>query len=149
MTTEGKFEILDDLPADVLAVRARGKITRADYEEVLIPAVKRMVQREGKVKLLYILGDGFEGLTTGAAWDDAKLGILHMGDFARIAVVTDVEWIRMGMKMFAPMLRAPVQVFHNAEIDAAKDWIAQDRPEAPHEPQVAADRKLPTLEDKM
>lgn len=148
-TRSGNFDILDGYPADVIAISAKGKITRADYEEVLIPAVERVAREEGKVKLVYVLGPGFEGYTAGAAWDDAKLGLLHMGEFARIAVVTDIEWIRLGVKMFAPMMRCPVRLFHVGETSVAKDWITADHPEPAHEPQVAADRKLPTLEDKM
>lgn len=149
MTRQGNFEILGGMPADVLAIEARGKITRADYETVLIPEVTRRTRTQGKVKLLYLLGERFEGYTAGAAWDDAKLGILHLGDFARVAVVTDVDWIRMGVKMFAPMLSAPVHLFHTAELQSAKAWIAEDHPEPAPEKQVAADHKLPTLEDKM
>ncbi|WP_102225569.1 SpoIIAA family protein [Acidimangrovimonas sediminis] len=149
MNVSGNFEILAGFPADVVAIEARGKITRADYEEVLIPAIARVVAAEGRAKLLYVLGEGFEGLTAGAAWDDAKLGILHMGEFAKVAVVTDVEWIRLGVKMFAPMLRPPVHLFHLSEMEAARSWIRNDHPEPPHVAEVAADHKLPTLEDKM
>lgn len=149
MTKTGNFEILDGMPEDVLAIEAKGKITRADYEDFLIPEVTRRIAAQGKVKLLYVLGTGFAGYTAGAAWDDAKLGLLHLGDFARVAVVTDIEWIRMGMKMFAPMLRAPVHLFALDALDEAKVWIASDKDEPPHEPQVAADHKLPMLEDKM
>lgn len=149
MTDSGKFEILDGYPADVIAISARGKITREDYETVLIPAVERVAKSQGKVKLVYVLGPAFEGYTAGAAWDDAKLGFLHMGDFARIAVVTDVEWIRLGVKMFAPMMPCPVRLFHVGETSVARDWITKDSPEAEHAPGVDADHKLPTLEDKM
>ena len=145
----GSFEILDGYPADVVAISAHGRITRTDYEKVLMPLVEARVKAEGKVKLLYVLGTDFEGVSAGAAWDDAKLGFLHMADFARIAVVTDVEWIRLGLKMFAPLIRCPVHLFHTGETEVAKAWILNDRPEPPHEPGVAADRKLPTLEDKM
>jgi hypothetical protein len=35
-------------------------------------------------------------------------------------------WVRQSVKLFAPLMRAPVQVFHNAEIEDAKSWIADD-----------------------
>ncbi|GHE03355.1 hypothetical protein U879_19755 [Defluviimonas sp. 20V17] len=149
MTKVGNFEVLGGMPEDVLAIEAKGKITRADYEDFLIPEVSRRIAKQGKVKLLYVLGDDFAGYTAGAAWDDAKLGLLHLGDFARVALVTDIEWIRMGVKMFAPMLRAPVHLYHLGALDEARAWITSDNDDPPHEPQVAADHKLPTLEDKM
>jgi len=146
--SEGRFEILDGLPADVVGIKAHGKLTRAAYENELIPLIEARIAKEGKVKLLYVLGEEFEGFTAGAAWEDAKVGLLHLADYARIAVVSYVEWIRLGVKLFAPMLRGPVSVFGAAELEAAKAWIvANDAPE-PHDHDVAADHKIPPLEDK-
>jgi hypothetical protein len=120
------FEVLQGYPADVLAIAAHGRITRADYEKTLIPLVAQKVKAKGKVKLLYVLAQDFGGFTAGAAWDDARLGLTHLGDFARIAVVTDVEWIRLGVKMFAPLIRCPVHLFHTSDMDEAAAWIAGD-----------------------
>ena len=144
------LEILDGYPADVLAVRASGEVRREDYEQVLIPAVEAKVKAEGRVKLLYILGPEYAGYTAGAMWDDAKLGFLHMGDFARVAVVTDVEWIRASIKIFAPLIPCPVHVFAVGELAAAKVWIDEsDAPKAPHKPGVDVTHKMPLSEDKM
>ena len=117
------FEMLSGYPDDVLAVSAHGRITRADYEGVLIPEVERRA-KAGKVKLLYVLGADFASVTAGAAWDDARLGLLHWGDFSRIAVVTDVEWIRLGVKMFAPLMPCPVHLFNAAQASEASAWIS-------------------------
>ncbi len=146
---DGYFEILDGFPADVIAVSAHGHIGREDYEDKLIPFVEGVIGKEGKVRLLYVVGPDFEGFSAGAAWDDAKLGLMHLGDFTRVAVVTDIDWIRMGMKMFAPMMRGPVRVFAYSDLDKAKDWIAApDDAHDDHQMDVAADHKIPPLEDK-
>ncbi|MDE3079135.1 MAG: STAS/SEC14 domain-containing protein [Paracoccaceae bacterium] len=151
MTDQAKhaLEILPGYPADVVAIEAVGHVTRADYEEVLIPAVLATAKAEGKVKLLYLIGARFAGLSLGAAWDDAKLGLLHMGDFARVAVVSDVDWIRVGLKMFAPFMPCPVHVFHTAELAAAKDWITAADVPRKGRPGVDVTHKLPLAEDKM
>lgn len=147
--TEKAIEILGGYPADVVAIEARGHVERADYEMVLIPEVSARIKAEGKVKLLYVIGERFAGFSAGAAWDDAKLGFLHMGEFARVAVVSDIEWIRMGVKVMAPLMPCPVHVFHLGELEAAKAWISADGPPAQGGPGVDVTRKLPLTEDKM
>lgn len=143
------IEILPGYPADVVAIRANGHVSRADYEEVLIPAVTARLQAEGKVKLLYLIGEGFEGFSAGAVWDDAKLGLVHIGAIARVAVVADIDWIRMGTKMFAPLMPCPVHVFHLADMEAATAWISDNSHEPPHKPGVDVTHKLPLTEDRM
>ncbi|MDF1873747.1 STAS/SEC14 domain-containing protein [Vannielia sp.] len=145
----GHFDILTGYPPDVLAVAGHGKIDRACYEEQLIPAIKEIVHKEGKVKLLYILGADFEGFSAGAAWDDTKLGLLHLHDFARIALVTDKKWVRKGAKLFAPLMAAPLDTFTLAELEAAKEWIVQNPPPERNGGNVAADHRLLANEDKI
>jgi len=122
----GRFVVLDGYPDDVAAFRAEGVITRDDYQETLIPALEERISAQVKVKLLYWCGEEFEGFSAGAMWDDARFGLTHWGDFSKIAVVSDIGWVRQSVKLFAPLMRAPVQVFQNAEIDDAKSWIAED-----------------------
>ncbi|RMH41176.1 MAG: STAS/SEC14 domain-containing protein [Alphaproteobacteria bacterium] len=150
MTTDrGHFEIIEGLPNDVVAVRAVGVIDREDYEKVLVPLVESRIREEGRIKFLYVLGDEFEGITAGAAWEDMELGLLHLGDFARMAVVTDVEWIRLAVKLFAPLVRGEVRLFRTSELEAAKAWISENVPEAGTGGPAVAARKLPPLEDKV
>lgn len=122
----GNFLKLDGYPDNVVAFRAEGMITRDDYNETLIPEVEKKIKVNGKVKLLYWCGEGFKGFTAGAIWDDARFGLIHLGDFLKIAVVSDYEWVRQSVKLFAPLVRAPVQVFHNADIEDANHWIKED-----------------------
>jgi hypothetical protein len=145
----GRFEILEGYAPDVVAISAKGHITAADYETVLSPLIRERIARQGKVKLLYILGQEFEGVSAGAALDDAGLGLMHLGDFARIAVVTDVAWIRWGVRLFSPLFRCPVRVFGNADLDTAGSWIAADTVAPPAGPEVAATHKMLLTEDKM
>jgi hypothetical protein len=122
----GRFSILDGYPDNVVAFRAEGVITREDYEETLIPLIEERISARGKIKLLYWCGEEFEGFSAGAMWDDARFGLTHLGDFSKIAVVSDIAWVRQSVKLFAPLMRAPVQVFHNADIEDAKCWLAEE-----------------------
>lgn len=143
------FEILDGMPPDVLAISAHGRVTRDDYETVLIPRFEEMLAREGKVKLLFIFGDDFSTYSPGAAWDDAKFGLLHLRDIASLAIVTDLAWLRTGVKALAPFIGCPVAVFQLDEIDSARRWVREWKHPSGGGPRTAADRMPPPLEDKM
>ncbi|MPL75528.1 SpoIIAA-like protein [Rhodobacter sp. 140A] len=147
--TKGYFETLPGLPADVLAIEAKGTIDAEAYSRDLIPAIEAKIAAEGRLKLLYVIGAAFESYTAGAAWEDAKVGMMHLGDFARIALVSDVEWIRLGMKAFAPMIPGAVKVFALSDLAAAKAWIAEDGHDQTGSPGIAADYTIPPLEDRI
>lgn len=125
--TSHGFIILEDYPEDVVAVRAEGIITSDDYEKTLIPLMEKIIKEKGQVKLLYWCGTEFEGFSVGAMWDDARYGLMHMGKFSKFALVTDVDWLRMSMTLFAPVIPVPVKVFHNAELDDAKEWVKAEK----------------------
>jgi hypothetical protein len=72
------IKILEGFPASVVALSAHGRVTRKDYEDVLIPRINAALSREGKVRLYYELGTEFSGLEAGAAWEDFKIGLKHL-----------------------------------------------------------------------
>ena len=118
------IERIEDLPDNVLGFSAKGTITAEDYESIIMPAVEAQLQRQPKIRFLYVLGQDFEGFEAAAMWDDAKLGLKHLSDWERIAVVTDVEWIRAALLVLCFTMADHIHVFANAELDAAKAWIA-------------------------
>lgn len=120
----GNFEILSGYPADVVAISAIGRIDQTAYEKTLIPLFEETLKREGKVNILSVLGPDFKGITAGAAYEDAKFGLTHLSDFARFAVVTDIEWVRVAVNMFSPFMHKRMRLFQITELDAAKEWIS-------------------------
>ncbi|MBK1620357.1 hypothetical protein CKO42_18315 [Lamprobacter modestohalophilus] len=106
----------------VIALQASGTVTAADYEETVVPAVESALQAHKKLRLLYQLGPDFERFEAGAMWEDAKVGLSHLAAWERVAVVTDVDWLRTATKVFGFAMPGEVRVFSNAEFDAALAW---------------------------
>ncbi len=117
------IEIIPHLPDDVVGFRATGKVTGLDYESVLVPLVEERLQRHPKIKLLYHLGPEFSGFEAEAMWDDAKVGLQHFTAWQKIALVSDVGWIRGVMKIFGFAMPGHVRIFSNAELDSAREWV--------------------------
>lgn len=118
------FEPIPGLPDDTLGITASGTISSEDYARVLIPQAAEKMRAHGKIRMLMHLGPAYAGFSAGAMWEDAKFGFAHLGDFGKLALVSDVGWINQAARLFAPLIRCPVRIFSNAEMDAAKSWIA-------------------------
>jgi hypothetical protein len=124
-TIRAMVEQIHDLPDNVLGFTATGKVTAKDYESVVIPAVEALFARKTKVRFLYHLGEQFSGFEAAAIWDDTKLGLKHLSGWERVAVVSDVEWVRAAVKIFGITIPGEVRVFHNRELAAAREWITE------------------------
>ena len=123
---EHMVEKIEDLPDGVLGFSARGSVTRSDYERVIIPAVKKAFTEHPEVRFLYSLGADFSGFEAVALWEDAKIGLAHLGSWGRVAVVTDVEWIRRAVKAFGFLVHGHVRIFPNDELARARTWISEE-----------------------
>jgi len=120
------IEILAGLPDNVVAFRAKGHVTRKDYDDVLVPKVKEAFAKHRKVRCLYELGPEFAGMAPAAMWEDFKVGIEHLASWERIAVVTDVEWIRLTMSVFRFIMPGEIRLFGTAQAAEARRWLAAD-----------------------
>ncbi len=112
-----------DLPPGVEGLRARGTVTREDYERVLEPILDDAHSQGRRIRLLYHFGSDFDGFTAGAAWEDARLGLRHLRLFERCAIVTDVGWVRNASRLMGAMMLCPVKVFTEAEWQEALAWL--------------------------
>jgi hypothetical protein len=120
------IEILKDYPDAILAIEGKGTITSDDYKNVLIPEANARIERHGAIRLLCHLGSQFDGLTPGAAWSDLTFGLSRWNQIGRMAVVTDVAWIKDAVRLFAPFFHHPVRTFANDELAQAQSWIKED-----------------------
>jgi hypothetical protein len=101
-----------------------GKLEKNDYDEILVPALTDMIARTGAIRMVFVFGDRYEGLTAGGTWADAKL---YVGELAhrdlskwkRCAVVTGHDWLRHSISMFRWMMPGEVEVFDPSDIKGA------------------------------
>jgi hypothetical protein len=119
------FEKIRNLPENVIGVNAKDQVSGKDYEKVLIPLVEKKLKKFDKINLLYHIGEEFEKFEPRAMWDDTKVGLMHLHSWGKIAIVTDVSWIRGTSKVFAFIIPAKVRIFSNKEFDDAIKWVSE------------------------
>jgi SpoIIAA-like len=116
-------------PENVVALKVVGKLHKDDYDSVLLPALRRMIDGPGEVRLVLVLAEEFEGLTVGGTTADAGLYVneLFHGELSkwkRCAVVTDRDWLRNSIAMFRWMMPGAVEVFEPSRLEQAIAWTA-------------------------
>lgn len=119
------IEQIEGMPAGTVGFRAIGRVTSEDYENILVPEIEAVFSLNNKLRVLYHLGDDFEGFDLGAMWDDAKLGLRHLNGWDRVAVVTDMSWVEAMVSAAGFMRPAELKMFPNADLQVAKAWIAE------------------------
>ena len=117
------LELLPDLPDNVLGIKAIGEVEDDDYEDVLVPAIEERLSRHDKIRLLYVLGEEFEGYEGDAIWEDAKLGMKTFTSYDRVAIVTDSKLISRSVKAFGWLMPGEVKVYPTAGLEGATGWI--------------------------
>ena len=120
------IENLPDFPERVLAFVCKGRVTKADYDLVLVPAVMRALDRHQTVRLYYETAADFTGIDAGAVWEDFKVGVEHLTRWERVAIVTDVEWIKQTMRFFSFLMPGAMKKFPLAEAAQARAWIVTE-----------------------
>jgi hypothetical protein len=116
--------ITTDHRGSVLSVVILGEFTLADFKE-FEELVLFKVKFDGPVDLLFDLRE-MADFTVDMAWEEIKFSRQHGGDFRRIAVVTDSQWVAWSAWLEQLFVSADLRVF--AEEDEACAWLAEVKP---------------------
>lgn len=119
---------LTDLPPGVVGFEAAGTLSAEDYRDVVLPALRRAYSSD-EFRFVIVIPD-FHGMTGGALWQDLKVGVEHLHAWKRIAVVTDIDWVRHVTALFGWLTPGDVEFFPLAQRDEAIAWAAGGGPDS-------------------
>jgi hypothetical protein len=120
------LELIDGLPGNVVGIAVSGRLTMQDCQDVLVPAMQKSLKRHEKIRLYYELNSRFPG----AAWDELDLGLEHASRCERVAIVTDIGWVRLTVKALRFLIPSEIRVFPTDQADEGRAWIrARPRPQ--------------------
>ena len=118
------IKILEGFPDNVIAVSAIGRITRKDYDAVLIPQVAGDCQEASEDPVLLRNRRGFRRHgTRGGVGGLAGWGRGPGRGWERVAAVTDVAWIAHVVNAFRFLIPGQVRVFPTNDKEAARAWV--------------------------
>jgi len=117
------LERIDGLPKNVFGLSAKGKVSMADYGHVVVPYFEEVRHEGRRTRLLYSFGPEFDGYAGAAVWEDLRIALRYMRILERVAVVTNIEWVRTMSQAMDMMMPCQVRTFENAAWKDSVRWI--------------------------
>ena len=117
--------MIEGLPEDVIALRALGIITAEDYRDTLVPLVAAKQKTHDKLKCLIVLDEDYTTYSGDVVWSDTKFSLTHTTTFSRIALVTDILWMKRTARLFMALMPFAFEAFPLLDLEKAKDWMRQ------------------------
>jgi hypothetical protein len=114
----------------VLSFVISGRVTRTDYEVVLLPPFRAAIANGEPIRVLAVIED-FDGLEPGPVLEQlraaAALGRGQRSLDARFAVVSDAAWVGRGIALFGGVIPGKVRHFSRGRRADAEIWLADSR----------------------
>ena len=115
---------LTDVPANMVAFKASGEVTKEDFENIVLPAVKKLVDATGELNYMLVLETSVKNFTAGAWMKDALLGIQNLTKWNRAAIITDSEGIKTFTDIFSKLMIGEFKGYSHSEQAAAVQWVS-------------------------
>jgi SpoIIAA-like len=122
------IEIIEGLPDNVVGIIVKGRLTKKDCAEILVPKLKKALDWHYKLRLYYEIRSRFPG----AAWEAIDLGLDHVA-WERVAIVTDVASVRHTVQALRLLIPGDIQVFETSRMAQGLAWITARDSREPHE----------------
>jgi hypothetical protein len=126
------LQLMNDVPANVVGVRAVGNVTKEDYEQVLLPAIENVVKEFGEINYLMVLETDIGNITYGAWMQDAKMSLKNFARWNRIAIVTDQKVVEKLSYVFNYLSPADAKGFPVSDFEIAKGWVSAPKDSLSH-----------------
>lgn len=107
---------------EIVEIAVFGEFTLADFKE-FEELVLFKIKFSGPVNLLVDLRD-MADFTVDVAWEEIRFSQQHGGDFRRIAVLTDSQWVAWSAWLSQLFVKADLTVF--TDEGEARDWLNEN-----------------------
>lgn len=109
---------------NALGIRVTGKLSRADYRDVLAPRIRLLLGQFRTLRVLFLMDEAFAGWSLAAAWANTIFDLKHRRDFEKIAMVGGPKWEEWCVKTTATLLMTgEMQTFDLDRHAQAWQWL--------------------------
>ena len=117
------IEFMHESSGNFLGIRAGGRLTEDDYRSRLVPRLEALIERFGRIRVLFYMDETFRGWGFRSAWANTILDVRHRADFERIAVVGAPAWEVWCLKLAGLLMVGEIRTFSSRRLQEAWDWL--------------------------
>jgi hypothetical protein len=119
------YQIID-LPPTMVGFKASWDVTKKDFDEVVIPCVKKHVEKMGHLNYLLVLNISIRNFTFGAWFKDMMVELKHLCKWKRAAIVTDSSAIKYFANIFSFFMPSEFRTYTHDQLKKAIAWVSGD-----------------------
>lgn len=119
------YQIID-LPPNMVGFKAAWDVTVRDFEEVVLPCVKKHVEKNGQINYLLVLKPSVRNMSF--TWlQDVLLTLRHICKWKRAAIVSDSATIKYLTGLFNFFVPTEFLVFNYGQMNDAINWVSENQ----------------------
>jgi SpoIIAA-like len=118
------ISIIKDAPANVAAFRATGDVRKADYDNIVIPTIDALVEKQDSINFLLVLDTSLSNFTIAALLEDLAVGMKHFTKWHKMAIVSESGAINTFTDLFSYIAPGEAKGFTHAQLDEATRWVS-------------------------
>lgn len=118
---------IENVPENMVGFQLLGEVTRDDFEEKIIPEVKALAERTGKLNYLMVIDTALQNFTPGAWLQDALLSIKNFSIWNRVAILSDAEPLKTFTSIFSIVVPGEFRGFSKDQLEAAVAWVSEQK----------------------
>ena len=113
----------------VLCLEVSHKVTHESYNNLYLPALRKIFEKYGEVRILYFYPDPerFPGWEESAAKQDLENVIEYGKHVGKIALVDAPDMVKKRWDLISPLLRGEVRNFSGKDLEKAVAWIQPNK----------------------
>lgn len=117
--------VMQNVPDHVAGFIARDKVTKEDYDKVLMPAIDASAKQFHRLHFLMVLETDIKNFTPGAWLDDALIGLKHLTKWHRMAFVTNQPGVKKFNDIFSIIVPGESKTFFHDQLEEAIQWVSE------------------------
>lgn len=116
--------IINEAPANVAAFRATGEVTKADYDNTVIPTIDALVKKQDSINFMLVLDTALSNFSIMALLKDLGVGLKHFTKWHKMAIVSESGAINTFTDMFSYISPGEAKGYTHAQLDEATRWVS-------------------------